>query len=165
MPVVARAYNCAKLKSRHCCGCVSIYTCIVFQLHMTYPLLCSWYKRVQLTGHGDLLAIFRCLSCKYSFSADLSKQDAMGAPGRVFVSGEVFSEPFQGCCKKSFSACSAKTHCSACRIAQRECHKHLRVFAVLHGSTLYKQSNINAAKPSKLPPNTALFSMPANRTT
>ena len=36
-----------------------------------------------------MLAIFRCLSCKYSFSADLAKQDAMGAPGRVFVSGEV----------------------------------------------------------------------------
>ena len=40
-------------------------------------------------GPGDMLALFRCLSCKYSFSSDLKQLALMGAPGRVFTSGEV----------------------------------------------------------------------------
>lgn len=45
-------------------------------------------------GPGDMLALFRCLSCKYSFSADLKQLQLLGAPGRVFVSGEVNIQTF-----------------------------------------------------------------------
>ena len=38
-----------------------------------------------------MLALFRCLSCKYSFSTDLKNLAVMGAPGRVFTTGEVCS--------------------------------------------------------------------------
>jgi hypothetical protein len=42
-----------------------------------------------INGVGDLLALFRCISCKYKFSTDVTKTHAMGAVGRVFTSGEV----------------------------------------------------------------------------
>ncbi|PSC70446.1 rhodanese-like domain-containing chloroplastic [Micractinium conductrix] len=41
-----------------------------------------------INGVGDLLALFRCISCKYKFSTDSSKPQQMGAVGRVFTSGE-----------------------------------------------------------------------------
>lgn len=41
-----------------------------------------------LVGPGDLLALFRCLSCKYAFSLDKKQTALMGAPGRVFSTGE-----------------------------------------------------------------------------
>ncbi|GAB4817190.1 hypothetical protein N2152v2_004236 [Parachlorella kessleri] len=41
-----------------------------------------------ISGTGDLLALFRCISCKYKFSTDLTKPQLMGAVGRVFTSGE-----------------------------------------------------------------------------
>lgn len=36
-----------------------------------------------------MLALFRCLSCKFSFSPDLKQLAMMGGPGRVYHSGEV----------------------------------------------------------------------------
>lgn len=41
-----------------------------------------------INGVGDLLALFRCISCKYKFSTDVTKPQQMGAVGRVFTSGE-----------------------------------------------------------------------------
>ena len=32
-----------------------------------------------ISGTGDLLALFRCISCKYKFSTDLTKPQLMGA--------------------------------------------------------------------------------------
>jgi len=37
---------------------------------------------------GDLLALFRCISCRFNFSADPAQPESMGAPGRVFLAGE-----------------------------------------------------------------------------
>ncbi len=39
-----------------------------------------------------MLALFRCLSCKYSFSTELKDLAVMGAPGRVFTTGEVIND-------------------------------------------------------------------------
>lgn len=44
---------------------------------------------VFLAGPGDLLAAFRCLSCTYTFTTDRRQLTRMGAPGRVFATGEV----------------------------------------------------------------------------
>lgn len=37
---------------------------------------------------ADLLALFRCLSCRYEFGTDQSKPRELGAPGRVFISSK-----------------------------------------------------------------------------
>jgi hypothetical protein len=42
-----------------------------------------------VAGVGDLLALFRCISCKYTFSTTTDVPDLLGAPGRVFATGEV----------------------------------------------------------------------------
>ncbi|KAF5834819.1 hypothetical protein DUNSADRAFT_8402 [Dunaliella salina] len=42
-----------------------------------------------LSGVGDLLALFRCVSVRYRFATDVNKPALMGAPGRVFTSLEV----------------------------------------------------------------------------
>jgi hypothetical protein len=42
-----------------------------------------------VAGASDLLALFRCVSCRYRFSGDPSKPALMGAIGRVFASGQV----------------------------------------------------------------------------
>jgi hypothetical protein len=41
-----------------------------------------------INGCGDLLALFRCISCKYKFSTDTTKTWIMGPVGRVYVTGE-----------------------------------------------------------------------------
>jgi hypothetical protein len=41
-----------------------------------------------VAGMGDLLALFRCISCRFSFGADPSKPQVLGAPGRVYSSGK-----------------------------------------------------------------------------
>jgi len=41
-----------------------------------------------VAGMGDLLALFRCISCRFSFGADPSKPELLGAPGRVYRSGK-----------------------------------------------------------------------------
>ncbi|KIZ07573.1 hypothetical protein MNEG_0388 [Monoraphidium neglectum] len=41
-----------------------------------------------VAGVGDLLALFRCVSCRYRFSTDTSKPALMGAIGRVYASCE-----------------------------------------------------------------------------
>eukprot|EP00884_Botryococcus_braunii_P002861 jgi/Botrbrau1/12576/Bobra.0169s0109.2 len=41
-----------------------------------------------VAGVGDLLALFRCVSCRYSFGTDVRFPDKLGAPGRVFTTGE-----------------------------------------------------------------------------
>lgn len=42
-----------------------------------------------VAGIGDLLALFRCVSCRYCFGTDASKPELLGAPGRVFTTQEV----------------------------------------------------------------------------
>lgn len=41
-----------------------------------------------IVGCADLLALFRCISCKYSFSTDTSKPWLMGPVGRVYTVGD-----------------------------------------------------------------------------
>lgn len=41
-----------------------------------------------VAGTGDLLALFRCISCRFTFGTDINKPEELGAPGRVFLSGE-----------------------------------------------------------------------------
>lgn len=41
-----------------------------------------------VNGTADLLALFRCISCKYKFSTDTTKPRMMGPVGRVYISGE-----------------------------------------------------------------------------
>ena len=40
-----------------------------------------------VAGMGDLLALFRCISCRFNFGANPQKPELLGAPGRVFISG------------------------------------------------------------------------------
>lgn len=42
-----------------------------------------------VAGIGDLLALFRCVSCRYCFGTDPTKPELLGAPGRVFTTQEV----------------------------------------------------------------------------
>ncbi len=42
-----------------------------------------------VAGVGDLIALFRCISCRYNFSTTTNAPDLLGAPGRVFATGEV----------------------------------------------------------------------------
>jgi hypothetical protein len=42
-----------------------------------------------VAGAGDLLALFRCVSCRYRFGTDADQPALMGAVGRVFASGQV----------------------------------------------------------------------------
>ena len=44
-----------------------------------------------MAGTGDLLALFRCISCRYGFGTDASCPELLGGPGRVFTSGTVCS--------------------------------------------------------------------------
>jgi len=41
-----------------------------------------------VTGTGDLLALFRCVSCRYNFSTDVMQPCLLGAPGRVYTTLE-----------------------------------------------------------------------------
>jgi len=41
-----------------------------------------------ISGVGDLLALFRCVSCRYRFITDISKPHLMGVIGRVYSSGQ-----------------------------------------------------------------------------
>jgi len=43
-----------------------------------------------VAGVGDLLALFRCISCRYCFGTNIEKPDLLGAPGRVFTTMEVW---------------------------------------------------------------------------
>jgi hypothetical protein len=53
-----------------------------------------------VAGVGDLLALFRCVSCRYRFSTDTSKPALMGAIGRVYASCEVRAAPrFRNCAR------------------------------------------------------------------
>eukprot|EP00890_Picochlorum_soloecismus_P000364 jgi/Picsp_1/1328/NSC_04808-R1_protein len=38
-----------------------------------------------VAGSGDLLALFRCLSCRYTFSGEISQPHRLGSPGRVYL--------------------------------------------------------------------------------
>ena len=43
-----------------------------------------------VTGTGDLLAVFRCVSCRYNFSTDpVLQPKLLGAVGRVYATLEV----------------------------------------------------------------------------
>ena len=56
-----------------------------------------------VAGIGDLLALFRCISCRYCFGTDATKPDLLGAPGRVFTTQEVWppSVPWVPCCARA----------------------------------------------------------------
>ena len=41
-----------------------------------------------VAGTGDLLALFRCISCRFAFGTTAEKPHELGAPGRVFISRE-----------------------------------------------------------------------------
>ena len=73
-----------------------LYTCRPYSTHIQL----GWISLRQLlidsaghpfcmTGVGDCLALFRCISCRYGFSTDASCPELLGAPGRVFTSGVV----------------------------------------------------------------------------
>jgi hypothetical protein len=47
-----------------------------------------------VAGVGDLLALFRCVSCRFQFSTDASKPSLMGAIGRVYTSCQVRVQSF-----------------------------------------------------------------------
>ena len=58
----------------------------------------AWGHRGQglpfcVAGVGDLLALFRCISCRYCFGTNIDKPDLLGAPGRVFTTMEVSGAP------------------------------------------------------------------------
>ncbi len=42
-----------------------------------------------MAGMGDLLALFRCISCRFAFGTDVARPTSLGAPGRVYTSSEV----------------------------------------------------------------------------
>jgi len=42
-----------------------------------------------VAGVGDLLALFRCISCRYCFGTSVDDPEILGAPGRVYTTGEV----------------------------------------------------------------------------
>ena len=46
-----------------------------------------------VAGVGDLLALFRCISCRYCFGTSVDAPEILGAPGRVYTTGEVGSLP------------------------------------------------------------------------
>ena len=46
-----------------------------------------------VAGTGDLLALFRCISCRYCFGTNLREPAMLGAPGRVFATTEVPPPP------------------------------------------------------------------------
>lgn len=48
-----------------------------------------------IAGVGDLLALFRCVSCRYRFSTDMTKPALMGAIGRVYTTCEVSPSPIR----------------------------------------------------------------------
>jgi hypothetical protein len=50
-----------------------------------------------VAGVGDLLALFRCVSCRYRFSTDVTQPALMGAIGRVYSSCEVVGVPWVLC--------------------------------------------------------------------
>lgn len=58
---------------------------------LTYPVIVQGQPYCA-AGVIDLLALFRCISCRYCFSTDLAKPELLGAPGRVFTSRQVSSQ-------------------------------------------------------------------------
>lgn len=59
-----------------------------FQADGTLGLTCSGAPYA-ITGAGDLLALFRCVSCRYTFSPRHSDPRQRGSVGRVFQSHRV----------------------------------------------------------------------------
>ncbi|KAK9816844.1 hypothetical protein WJX72_005826 [[Myrmecia] bisecta] len=41
-----------------------------------------------VNGSEEMLALFRCISCRYQFSTDIRQLRLLGAPGRVFLTGK-----------------------------------------------------------------------------
>ena len=61
---------------------------LAFAPRLTSPVVVQGQPYVA-AGVVDLLALFRCISCRYCFSTDLAKPELLGAPGRVFTSRQV----------------------------------------------------------------------------
>ena len=53
--------------------------------------VCLWLQGLPyaVAGVGDLLALFRCISCRFSFSTDIMQPRLLGAIGRVYTTSEV----------------------------------------------------------------------------
>ena len=58
-------------------------------LLLGYAVSCCQGLPFAVAGVGDLIALFRCISCRYNFSTTTNAPDLLGAPGRVFATGEV----------------------------------------------------------------------------
>ena len=63
-------------------------------LCLTHPTRCCLCHPQQglpysINGVGDLLALFRCISCRFAFGTDVARPTSLGAPGRVYTSSEV----------------------------------------------------------------------------
>lgn len=67
-----------------------------------------------IAGVGDLLALFRCVSCRYRFSTDVTRPGLMGAIGRVYSSCEVCVSVCVLTCVLTCT-CVYDSLCEACR--------------------------------------------------
>ncbi len=66
-----------------------------------------------VAGVGDLLALFRCISCRYCFGTDAATPAMLGAPGRVFTTSEVRHRPFKAYIQSANPASASMYNCSA----------------------------------------------------
>jgi hypothetical protein len=57
--------------------------------YLLAPLLCLQGLPFCVAGLGDMLALFRCISCRFAFGTNVQRPNTLGAPGRVFTSSEV----------------------------------------------------------------------------
>ena len=73
-------------------------------------MACSQGLPFCVAGTGDLLALFRCISCRYCFGTDVGAPLMLGAPGRVFTSSEVMTRPFLLCSGGPAGACAVHCH-------------------------------------------------------
>lgn len=65
-----------------------------------------------VAGVGDLLALFRCITCRYTFGTDPRRPEKMGAPGRVFLSNEPeASRNVQKYSKEVYLRCAGAQQC------------------------------------------------------
>ena len=58
-----------------------------------------------VAGMGDLLALFRCISCRFNFGTNVARPNTLGAPGRVFTSSEVRGPARCACLRAPLGMC------------------------------------------------------------
>lgn len=114
-----------------------------------------------VAGAGDLLALFRCISCRYRFGTNIAESQLLGAPGRVFSTGEVrmavgwhvlmhmlLLRPPEliGCLHVPLN-CGWMTHGAACDNRQR-CHRTFSSTAKKSTCVQAKRSSVKYSPPS-----------------